>query len=115
MLNPCCDYVLVILTGQQNTAFTSATSILVHEAIGKYIQSTRYRQIVETESVTRLSSDELQIISRDQKQSSHVAKIAYQKRLSRDVAMKGRKCMEKLFGEKRNETNETMLNVIRDI
>ena len=115
MLNPSCDYVLVTLTGKQYTAFSSAMSILVHEAIGKYIHPTRYRQIVETESVTRLSPEEQQIISKDQKHSSHVAKVAYQKHLSRDVAMKGRKCMEKLVGDKRNETNETMINVIRDI
>ena len=115
MLNPSCEYVLVTLTGKQYTAFASAMSILVHEAIGKYIHPTRYRQIVESESATKLTREEQEIISKDQKHSSHVAKIAYQKQLSREVAIKGRKCMEKLVGEKRNKLNESIINVIRDI
>ena len=114
-LNPLCEYLLLTNTGKQYTSFTSAMSILVHEAIGKYIHPTRYRQIVETESALRLTNEEQQIISRDQKHSSQVAKLAYQKRLSRDVATKGRECMLKLVGDSRKKADETMLNVLSEI
>ena len=114
-LNPSCEYVLLTNTGKQYTSFTSAMSILVHEAIGKYIHPTRYRQIVEIESALRLTHEEQQIISRDQKHSSQVAKLAYQKRLSRDVATKGRECMLKLVGDSRKQADETMLNVLSEI
>ena len=74
-------------------------SRLVYEATGKHIHPTRYRQIVETESVARLSLGEQDIISRDQKQSSHVARTYYQKISSRNVAPKARQCMDKLRGQ----------------
>ena len=40
--------------------------MLVHEAIGKYIHPTRYRQIVETASAERLTREEQKTISEDQ-------------------------------------------------
>ena len=54
-------------------------SKLVFEGIGKYIHPTRYHQIVETESVRKLSPGEQDIMSRDHKHSSQVAKTHYQK------------------------------------
>ena len=39
-------------------------------------------------------------VSEDQKHSSNVARVHYQKLRSRDVALKGRTCMEKLRGDK---------------
>ena len=73
-------------------------SLLVHQAIGKSINPTRYRQIVETESALVLGEKEREAISKDQKHSSQVAKRIYQKRLSREVATEGRACMAKLTG-----------------
>lgn len=95
---PKCQYVLITNNGNQYTAFCPAMTLLVNEAIGKYVNPTRYRQIVETESAERLTPEEQRIITHDQKHSSKVAERCYQKRLSRDVAEKGKKCMAKLIG-----------------
>ena len=73
---------------------------LVFDAIGKYIHPTRYRQIIKTESCETLDTTELEWISEDQKHSSHVAKIHYRKKHSRDVALKGQQCLKKLKGQK---------------
>ena len=48
-------------------------SKLVFDATGKYVHPTRYRQIVETASSTKLSSSAQNAISEDQKHSSFVA------------------------------------------
>ncbi|CAB3981388.1 Hypothetical predicted protein [Paramuricea clavata] len=58
----------------------------------------RYRQIIETESVQILNVEEQKLVSEDQKHSSNVLRVHYQKLRSRDVAIKGRTCMEKLRG-----------------
>ena len=80
-------------------------TILVHQAIGKHINPTRYRQIIETESSERLNLDEQHFITEDQKHSSTVAKIHYKKTQSRIVAVEGRKCMEKMTKEARGNQN----------
>ena len=64
-------------------------SKLVFDAIDKYIHPTRYRQIVETQSLNELTYEEQRILSEDKKHSSAVAKVHYQKRQSREVALKG--------------------------
>ena len=69
---------------------------LVYKAIGKEIHSTRYCQIVETESAARLSLGEQDIISHYQKHSSHIARTYYPKISSRNVAAKPRQCMDEL-------------------
>ena len=71
---------------------------MVFDATGKYIHPTRYRQIVETASHQQLTSNEQGMISEDQKHSSMVAKVHYQKRRSREVATKAHECLEKLQG-----------------
>ena len=68
-------------------------SKLVYESIRKHVHPTRYRQ---TESAAKLSLGEQDIIGREQKHSSHVARTYYQKISSRDVATKARQCMDKL-------------------
>ena len=45
LLNPNCEYVLVNRNGKQFQKLTDLFSILVFQAIGKYIHPTRYRQI----------------------------------------------------------------------
>ena len=112
-MNPSCNYVLLTSGGKQYTSFASAMTLLVKKAIGKYINPTRYRQIVETESANRLTNDEQSVISQDQKHSSTVAERSYKKRLSRDVATKGKQCMEKMLGNKRTEST-SQLNEILD-
>ena len=43
--------------------------------------------------------EEQQLVSEDQKHSSNVARVHYQKLRSREVALKGRSCIEKLRGD----------------
>ena len=83
---------------------------IVYQAIGKYINPTRYRQIIETESVIHLDINDQQSLSRDQKHTSNVAKVHYQKLKSRDVAEQGKACMGKLRNLSHNSINETTVN-----
>ncbi len=108
-LNPQCDFLLLSTNGTQFQSLTSAMTILVHQAIGKHINPTRYRQIIETESSERLNLDEQHFITEDQKHSSTVAKIHYKKTQSRIVAVEGRKCMEKMTKEARGNQNLVQL------
>ena len=100
LLKPTCDFVLVTRNGVQHNKIGQMMSKMVFDATGKYIHPTRYRQIVETTSLQQLNSEEQDTISEDQKHSSVVAKVHYQKRRSRDVATKAHECMKKLHGEK---------------
>jgi len=77
----------------------------VFDAIVKFIHPTRYRQIVETQNLNLLTSKEQQILSEDQKHSSAVAKVHYQKQRSREAAVKARKCLQKLQGTKGSEVD----------
>ena len=52
--------------------------------------------IIETESAEHLTIEEQNIISLDQKHSSHVAKIHYQKRESQNLAKEANSCIQKL-------------------
>ena len=103
LCQPKCEFVLLTTNGTQYTAFCNALSLLTHEAIGKHITPTRYRAIVESESVVRLDKDKQTIISKDQKHSSTVARKYYQKRLSREVAEEGAEAMKELVGDKRED------------
>jgi len=103
LLKPNCDYVLVTRNGGQHNKLGELTSKLVFDAKGKYVHPTRYRQIVGTASTRHLSSTAQSTISEDQKHSSVVAKVHYQKRRSREVASKAHKCLEKLHGNNGTE------------
>ncbi len=100
LLNPQCEYLLLNRNGVQFQKLTDLLSVLVFQAIGKHIHPTRYRQIIETESVNNLDLEEQRFISKDQKHSSNVARVHYQKLRSRDVAIKRKSCMDKLGGER---------------
>ena len=100
LLNSQCDYLLLNRNGLQFQKLTDLLSVVVFQAIGKYMHLTRYRQIIETESVNKLDLGEQRVVSEDQKHSSIVARANYQKLRSRDVALKGRTCIEKLRGDK---------------
>ena len=101
-----CDFVLVNRNGGQHGKLGEIMSKLVFDAIGKYIHPTRYRQIVETESLNQLTSEEQKILSADQKHSSAVAKVHYRKRRSREVAVKAHECLQKFQGRKGSEVDE---------
>ena len=105
LLKPQCDFVLVNRNGGQHSKLGDVMSKLVFDAIGKYIHPTRYRQIVETQSLNLLTSKEQEILSEDQKHSSAVAKVHYQKQRSREVAVKAHECLQKLQGTKGSEVD----------
>ena len=96
LLNPCCDYVLICRNGKQISNLSNIFGRVVFLAIGKYINPTRYRQIIETESAEKLTVDEQTYLSEDQKHKSNVAKLRYQKLRSENIAMKAKSCLEKL-------------------
>ena len=58
---------------------------------------------METASSTKLSSSAQNAISEDQKHSSVVARVHYQKQRSREVASKAHAFLESLHGEKGTE------------
>ena len=109
---PTCEYVLVTTNGTQYNALGAAMSLLVFQSIGKSINPTRYRQIVETESSIHLTTQERETISKDQKHSSYVAKRSYQKFLSRQVALQGRACMQKIVGTEREQHTKRLASAI---
>ena len=57
-LEPKCNYILINRNGEQFSKLSALTSKLVFDAIGKYINPTRYRQIIETESSETLEAHE---------------------------------------------------------
>lgn len=113
-LTPTCDYLLLSTKGTQFQSLTTAMTMLVHQAIGKYINPTRYRQIIETESSERLSREEQEFISEDQKHSSTVAKIFYKKKKSRKVAIEGKKCMDKMTKQFRSGININVMQMFNE-
>lgn len=115
LLKPKCDYVLVSAAGTQYSALGSAMSLLVHEAIGKTINPTRYRQIVETESSIRLNEMQRRTLSDDMKHTSYVAKRSYVKRASRETATKASVCMTELVGEGREKHTSNLAESIRTL
>ena len=111
-MNPCCDYVLICRNGKQLSKLSNIFGRVVFLAIGKYINPTRHRHIIETESVENLLLlDKQTCLSEDQKHTSNVAKIHYQKLALENVAMKAKSCLEKLqdsskFSEQLVEVNK---------
>ena len=91
-----CEFVAVTTSGTQYTAFCNALYLLTNEAIGKHITPTRYRAIVESESVVCLDKEKQTMLSRDQKHLSAVAKRFYEKKLSRKVGEEGAEAMKEL-------------------
>jgi len=88
LLNPQWEFVLVTKTGGQHSKLGDVMSKLVFDATGKYIHPTRYRQIVETDSLNQLTCKEQRILSEDQKHSSAVTNVHYQKQRSREVDLR---------------------------
>ena len=103
LLRPTCDFVLVTRNGGQHNKLGELMSKLVFDATGKYFHPTRYRQIVKTASCRQLSSSTQSTISEDQKHSSVVARVHYQKQRSREVASKAHEYLERLHGKKGSE------------
>ena len=100
LLKPRCEFVLVTRNGGQHSKLGDVMSKQVFDAIGTYIHLTRHRQIVETQTLNQLNSTEQRILSEEEKHSSAVARVHYQKQRSREVATKGHECLQKLQGAK---------------
>ena len=83
LLKPQCDLVLINRNGGQHGKLREIMSKLVFDATGKYIHPTHYRQVVETQSLNELTGEEQRILPEEQKHSSAVAKVHYQKQQSR--------------------------------
>ena len=75
-LNPVYMYVLVCRNGKQVTRIGDIFGRIVYQAIGKYVNATRNRQIIETESASRLDITEQEFLSQNQKHTSRVAKVS---------------------------------------
>ena len=111
--NPTCNFLLVCRNGSQLKNLGDILGRLTYQAIGKYINPTRYRQIIETESVKHLSTEKQAIITLDQKHTSNVARVHYQKLKSRDVARKANECVEMLIAESNEkDSNEHSMNIV---
>ena len=63
-------------------------------------------QHVIAKLLNQLTSEVQRILSEDQKHSSAAAKVHYQKQRSREVALKGHECLQKLQGGKGSEVDE---------
>ena len=83
LLKPNCDYVLVTRNGGQHNKLGELMSKLVFKATAKYVHPTRYRQIVENASCRQLSYSAQSTITKDQKHSSVVTRVHYQKQRGR--------------------------------
>ena len=105
-LNPACDFLFICKNGSRLANFGDVFGRMTYQAIGKYVNPTRYRQIIETESSDLLSIEEQSAISLDQKHTSNVARVHYQKKRSRSVAEQARNCMEKLIQNSKTTTEE---------
>ena len=106
LLKPQSDFVLVTKSGSQHSKLGNEMRKLVFDAIGKYIHPTRYRQFVETQSLDALNDKEHRVLCEDQKHSSVVAKVHYQKRRSREVAVEALECLKKFQGVKGLEVDK---------
>ena len=85
-------------------------NLQTYSAIGKYINPTRYRQIVETESIEKLNSDEQNNLSKDQKHTSTVAKIHYQKLKSEGITRKAKISIEKMCDKSKPSSSISDIN-----
>ena len=110
-LHPQCDFVLISRNGTQLIHVSHVFGRIVYLAIGKYINPTRLRQIIETESLTKLSESDQAIVTRDQKHTSRVAQVHYQKFKSQEVASQGQICVQKL-GDKTSDSSSYLENVM---
>ena len=95
-MDPFCNYVLTYRNGKQISKLSNIFGRVVFLAIGKFINPTRYRQIIDTESAEKRTFEEQTCLSEDQKHTSNAAKIHYQKLRSKNIAMKANFCLEKL-------------------
>ena len=81
---------MICRNGKQISKLSNIFGRVVFLTIGNYINPTRQTQIIETESAAKRTVDEQICLSEDQKHTSNVAKIYYQKLRSENIAMKAK-------------------------
>ena len=86
LLKPQCDFVLVTKSGGQHSKLGDVMNKLVFDAIGKYVHPTRYRQIVDTQSLHLLTHKEQRILSEDHSSKNTVQPLPKFTIRSRDRA-----------------------------
>ena len=104
---------MICRNGTQFSKLSDIFGRIVFQAIGKYINPTRYRQIIETESAKKLSPAEQANVTEDQKHTSAVAKIHYQKLKSEQVAKRAKSSLEKLRNS--DTASKEILNINNQI
>ena len=67
---------------------------------------------METKSVAKLSLEDQKSTTMDQKHSSYVAKVYYQKQNSRRIATEGKISREKLSGKDRDSTDAQISQIL---
>ena len=87
LLNLQNDYLLLTRNGTQYKKVGNAMCKLVYQAIGKYIHPTRHMKSLKRKAQKSCHFKIRKNISSDQKHSSQVARIYYQKNTSRRVAV----------------------------
>ena len=97
---PGCEFVLVTRNGGQHSKLGD-----VFDTVGKYIHPTRYRQIVETQSLNQLTSREQRLLEEDKKRLSR-GQSSLSKAEACEVAVKAHECLQKLQGTKGSEVDE---------
>ena len=70
----------------------------------------RYRQIIETEGIEKLNTSGQENLSQDQKHTSAVAKIHYQKCKPENIAVKAKKTMDKLRDKNESSSAINLIN-----
>ena len=90
------DYLLLSRQGNKLSKLSTVLGNMVYEATAKFISPTRLRQIIETESAQKLSSEEQAIVSENQKHTSQVARVHYRKMRSREVATRAKKALARI-------------------
>ena len=81
---------------------------IVYEAVGKYINPTRYCQIIKTESIEKTDTSEEVNLLENQKHTSPFDKIHYQKCKSEDKRKK--KTMDKLRDKNESTSAFNLIN-----
>ena len=109
-LNPCCDHILICRNSKEISKLSNIFGRIVFLATGKYINPTRYRQIIETESAEKLTLEEQAFLSEDQKHTSNFTKIHYLKIKSENIAMNAKSCFEKLQDSGKSTEHLTAIN-----
>ena len=101
-LMPTCEYVLVNRNGKQFQNLTDLFSVLVFEAIGNTFIPLDIDKLLKRKVPSFSYQRNRNGYLKTKSIALTLARVHYQKKRSREVAMRGRRCMEKLVVESNN-------------